>query len=312
MRPDLVSLYQVDAMEQEFAKRGILVERVEATAAKVQLARAAKLLRLIRNIGVRRAPTYLAPVLRRSEGDLFPICYSHEVIPWSFDCWPAEYDAWEDFYKRIRVRLAFISARDSAAEMQRRLPDARIVWSPEATDPESYSPDKPLEQRQTAVLELGRRFPAFHEQIRPALRAREYRHLYEPTPGQKIFSTREALARGLGDSMVSICFPASMTHPEMVGGLETTTHRYFESMASKCVLFGHAPSELVDLFGYNPVVEASASDIAGHLVDILENLGDFMSLVERNYRRFLEVGTWNVRTEQILAEVRTHMGRAVD
>ena len=67
---------------------------------------------------------------------------------------------------------------------------------------------------------------------------------------------RMPLAAGFGDAKVSVCFPSSTTHPQRSGSVETATHRYFESFASRCIVVGRAPAELVDLFGYNPVVEA--------------------------------------------------------
>jgi hypothetical protein len=127
------------------------------------------------------------------------------------------------------------------------------------------------------------------------------RHEFEHVPGQKIFHTREDLANGLGDSMISVCFPASVTHPEVSKGLETATHRYFESIASKCVLLGHAPQELVDLFGFNPVVPVEPA-IPDQLENLLSNISQYQESVERNYERLLEVGTWDVRAKSIISE----------
>ena len=75
-----------------------------------------------------------------------------------------------------------------------------------------------------------------------------------------LFSSRHPdelkdLVAGLANSRVSICFPQSITNPERCGKVETVTLRYFESMASKCLIVGKCPLELRDLFGYNPVIE---------------------------------------------------------
>jgi hypothetical protein len=268
-----------------------------------QLDRMVKHSGLVRNLSYGRS-AYIVPVLRRSEGDVFPICYFNEIIPWSFDCWPYEYDQWEAFYRRIRVRLAFISARDSVAEMQRRLPEATFVWSPEAVDPTKYRPGRPLTERGTTLLELGRKYVAFHEVARPVMESLSVKHLYEPAPGVKIFGpSEEELAEGMGDAMISVCYPASITHPEWAQGLETVTYRYFQSIASKCVLVGHAPQELVDLFGYNPVIQAESAQLEPQLHELVRNIGDYQKMVDRNYERLLEVGTWDVRAKAMVEAI---------
>jgi hypothetical protein len=42
------------------------------------------------------------------EKKTFPFSYWTEIIPYSFDCWPKYYDWWASFYRRERVRIAFI------------------------------------------------------------------------------------------------------------------------------------------------------------------------------------------------------------
>lgn len=303
VRNGLVSTYQIEAMEAELAKLGVSTETYALGWMRQNVSRAVKHLNLVRSLPVRRRSQLLIPILRRSEGDAFPWCYYSEVIPWSFDCWPGEYDKWESFFRRIRVRLAFVSARESAREMQRRLPSAKIVWSPEAVDPSIYNPLKSLSERSISVLELGRRHEAFHQVLLQPLADREWIHLFEKTRGLKIFRTRDELTAGYGDSKVSVCFPASVTDPSSSGGLETATYRYFESIASKCVLYGHAPAELVELFGFNPVIEAPPDLDVSHLIFVLRNIEDYQDMVEANYARLLEVGTWSVRAREILANI---------
>ena len=89
--------------------------------------------------------------------------------------------------------------------------------------------------------------------------------------------------------------------------METVTHRYFESMASKCLIVGHAPKELTDLFGYNPVIEVQWGSEFGQIEQLLNNLGSFEDLVERNYLRLLEVGTWTSRVAKILDTLRAQL-----
>ena len=43
--------------------------------------------------------------------------------------------------------------------------------------------------------------------------------------------------------------------PDIAQGVETLTQRYWETMLSRTVIVGHAPKELIDICGYNPVLE---------------------------------------------------------
>jgi hypothetical protein len=77
-------------------------------------------------------------------------------------------------------------------------------------------------------------------------------------------------------------------------------------MASKCLIVGHAPQELIDLFGYNPLIEVQEGQEFEQLEWLLHNLTSFSGLVERNYARLLEVGTWKSRVETILDVLCAH------
>jgi hypothetical protein len=73
-----------------------------------------------------------------------------------------------------------------------------------------------------------------------------------------------------------------------------------ESIASKCVVVGKCPSELVKLFGYNPVIEIVAGTELNQVNAILSQIAKYQALVERNYTRLLETGTWESRFQTIL------------
>jgi len=236
-----------------------------------------------------------------SVGQLFPACHFFEVIPYAWDCWPNRYGLWETFLKRLRVKLAFISARDSVEEMQRRLPGVKFVWLPEAVEPGKCLPDKPLAERGIDVVAMGRRHADHHAAVIQALTGAGRSYRYEKVRWREgVFPPgREDYAKGLGDTKVMISFPASVTHPEWAGKVATATLRYFECMASRVLLLGQAPQELVDLLGYNPVVEADMRDPAGQLLDILSHIETYQPLVDKNYRRVLEVGTWEYRVKKV-------------
>jgi hypothetical protein len=242
---------------------------------------------------------WLAIMMGPVEYQLFPVCYFAECVIYCFDCWPQKYAWWESFFRRHKIRQVFFSARQSAHYFTDRMPGMQSYWLPEATDPREYQAALSLQQRTIDILEMGRRDEVWHEKVTAGLAQKKFRHRYERVKGQLVFPDREALIAGLGNTRMSVCFPGSMTHPERCGNVETVTHRYFESIASGCILLGKCPDELRDIFGYNPVIEADLRDPVGQVAEILHSLDKYESLVSRNYQRLLEVGNWKARVETL-------------
>jgi hypothetical protein len=272
--------------------------------AEVFAAKVASKLRLMRNVRRSSAGPVFVSFMGFSESKTLPFSYWAEIVPYCFDCWPSLYERWTAFFKRHRVRIAFFSARQSAQYFADTLPHMKSVWLPEATDPFDYCPSKPWSARDIDVLELGRKNDRFHSMIVEPLAQRKRTHLSERVKGEIIFPDRASLINGLGRSKISICFPCSQTHPERSGPVETVTHRYFESMASNCLVVGHAPQELIDLFGYNPAIEVQGGHEVEQIESLLNHPDSFQSLIERNYRRLLEVGTWTSRVQTVLSVIR--------
>jgi hypothetical protein len=216
------------------------------------------------------------------------------------DCWPPAYGRWEKFFRRNRIQTALLTARQSAEHFASLFPNMHSLWLAEAVSPDQYRHDTPLAQRKIHVLELGRNWDDYHSRIERPLQQLGRKHLYEPAPGKLIFAGREALVAGLADSIISICFPQSLTHPQRAGNVETVTLRYFETIASKCVPVGRAPKELIDLFGFNPMIEVDLTHAPDQLEQIISNPAKYQEMVDRNYDRLLEVGTWDVRVRQML------------
>jgi hypothetical protein len=256
-------------------------------------------LRLARNL--RRSPKgpVFVALMGYSEYRVVPFAYWTELIPYCFDCWEPEYETWKAFFLRHRIRLAFFSARQSAQYFANALPAMRSLWLPEATNPAKYHAERKLSKRDIDVLELGRKHDRFHAAIVDAMIARKRLHLFERVKGEIIFADKTSFTDGLGRSKISVCFPCSQTHIQRSGSVETVTHRYFESIASKCVVLGHCPIELSDLFGYNPVIEVEAGKEVEQIESILCAPDTFQDLVDRNYERLLEVGTWAHRASVI-------------
>lgn len=253
---------------------------------------------------LQRGKACLVAMMWPDTARLLPAGLWAELIPLCFDCWPKDYSQWEQIFHNYNIRIAFFTARQSAEYFQRKMPNMISVWMPEAADPEEYNGTTPLEQRTVDVLELGRRSELYHLAVMDVLRDRGCQHLYVPDGARRMFSTREQLMATWRQTKISICFPKSFTDPERSGGVETVTFRYFESMSSKCLIVGHCPKELEDMFGFNPVIEADLTDCARQLLSLLADISSYQNMVEKNYRRLLEVGSWNVRVEAILAFLR--------
>ena len=302
----LVSCYPLLSIDRALEEAG--VESLSNNLGKSTLfvAKVLSRLNLMRNL--RRSKPFPARIFVGFMGyslknKTFPFSYWNELVPYCFDCWPNTYERWAAFFQRHRVRIAFFTARQSAQYFARLLPDMHSIWLPEATDPLDYCSSRSWAERDIDVLELGRKNDAYHEKIAAQLAKANRTHYFEKVKGEIIFPDRSDLLDGFARTKLSICFPSSQTHPERSGSVETVTHRYFESMASKCLIVGHAPQELVDLFGFNPVVEVQPGSEFEQIESLLNYPEGFHRVVERNYERLLEVGTWRSRIATILEAV---------
>ncbi len=215
-----------------------------------------------------------------------------------WDAWPGRHSAVKAFVESWGVQYAFVSSSQAVERLSRMSEKCTFVWVPEAIDPDRYQ-HRPVREKDIDVLQLGRKYEAHHEQIVPALQKAGKTYLYEREKGRIIFPAREEFVSGLARSKVSICVPSSLTHPERAGDIETMTLRYLQSIVSKSVVLGHAPAEMVELFGYNPVVEIDMADPAGQVLDILSNYENYLSLVERNFNVVTGYHTWSNRWQRI-------------
>lgn len=215
-----------------------------------------------------------------------------------FDAWPARHADIRAFVESWRIQYAFVSSSQAAARLAELCQRCTFIWVPEGVDPDRYDA-RPLGEKDIDVLQLGRKYDAHHTEIVPALEKSGKTYLFEREKGKLIFPERDKFVDGLARSRVSICVPSSITHPERAGNIETMTIRYLQSMVSKCLVLGHAPAEMVELFGYNPVVEIDMSDPAGQLLDILGGYDEYLPLIERNFDRVVSEHTWDNRWQRM-------------
>lgn len=176
-------------------------------------------------------------------------------------------------------------------------------------DDSVYQKGKLLKDRNIDLLEFGRSndkvFKA--DQLESVIdnKNRNLNYVCTKQNGKFIY-TNEQLYEAMGNAKVTIALPRSITQPEIAGDIETFTQRYWECMFSRMVMVGHAPQELIDFIGYNPVVELrddiSAEDL---IADVLEHIDDYQSLVDRNRETAERLGSWMVRMKWLMGEL-TH------
>lgn len=222
----------------------------------------------------------------------FPYLLRHPLVTYSFDLWPDVWDKWQHVFEYVRPKVAFISAKEPMAEMKRRIPEIDFRWLPEAVAPDCFDPGLPLINRPIDVLEMGRPFLAFHERIRPLLESARVKHLF-PVAGLVAPTPYAEVLANYSNAKICIVFPRAISHPEQARGVETSTFRYFECMASKTLMLGRCPAELKEILGYNPVIEANMEKPAEQILcELLPRISDFQSLVDRNYMAISS--TWTV------------------
>ena len=125
------------------------------------------------------------------------------------------------------------------------------------------------------------------------------RHVSTLQHGRCIFSN-EALFQAMGNARITLCLPRSVTHPELAEGVETLTQRYWEALLSGMLIVGHAPQELVDIVGYNPVIELDAQAPARQIAQLLAHIADYQPMVDRNREVALAKGDWKQRISELM------------
>ena len=231
-------------------------------------------------------------------------CFPYILFPgkksvYIFDAWPSLHDDIIKVTRSHHFSHVFVSSSQVVERLEDMIERPVFSWVPEGIDSHKYK-FLDYHEKDIEVLELGRKYEIYHNHIVEALRVDGRMHLFEEKKGQLIFPTEKDLIDGLARTKISICVPSNITHPERAGDIETMTVRYLQSMASKCLVVGHAPQEMVELFGYNPVVEIDMEKPAQQIREILENFADYIPLIEKNYTETVTNHTWAKRWEQIV------------
>ena len=226
--------------------------------------------------------------------DTFPDHARYEIIPMVWDCWPRYFEKMCRWLEKYRVQTALFTSSQTAERMRQRFPQMQVLHCPEAVDPECYLAGPQLRDRSIDLLEFGRSNGALFRTALPD----SVNHVCTNRNGVYIYDNA-ALYEAMSRSKITIALPRSWTHPELAGDVETLTQRYWESMLSRIVPVGHAPRELVELVGYNPVVELDPEHAAEQITDMLAHIDDYQELVDRNWAAALQHGTWRGRMQEV-------------
>ena len=221
-----------------------------------------------------------------------------------FDAWTKEQPEIVDFIRSCKIDQIFVSSSQAVTDLNKKFGRSIANWIPEGIDISMYKQFS-YNQRDIDVIQIGRKYDWYHDQILPFFSETNKVYLYEKTKGIIIFPTQEEFINGLARSKISVCFPSNITHPERAGTIETMTNRYLQSMASKCLIVGHAPQEMLNLFGYNPVIEIDRDAPAKQLRIILDHYSDYIPLIEKNFENVSKYHTWKNRWEQIKTVIDT-------
>lgn len=216
-----------------------------------------------------------------------------------FDCWPSKYDRMAEEVERYGIDHLFLSSKDAVKALQERLPEGpRIMHVPEGLDPSPYQPAS-YEAKDIELLQFGRKHPSYHEKLLKGLEGSSCNYVYEKAKGGLVFPDMDAFIKGLGRTRISICFPASDTHPEISEGVSTLTQRYLQSMASKCLIVGSMPEEAKGVLPDDAVIEADMDGPTTQIREILEHFHEYVPLIERNYELVRKEHSWVERVTRM-------------
>jgi hypothetical protein len=229
--------------------------------------------------------------------DAFPGYVCYEIIPLVWDCWPMYFEKTCRWFEKHQIRTAIFTSTQTAARMKERFPEMNILTITEGIDTDMFEGGNRLSDRVISLYEIGSIKRGLFRKKYPE----EYKKLFTK-PKDWGFSTQKDYKRLLQNSRLTVIFPRSITEPDIAGGIETLTQRYWECMLSRIVMVGHAPKELVDLVGYNPVIEMDMEHDLEQVNQILSGIGSpvYQEMVDRNRETALRMGSWDLRMRQVM------------
>ena len=227
--------------------------------------------------------------------DTFPDYAFYEVIPLIWDCWPKQVESVAAFFRKHQVKTAIFTSYQTADVFRDLFPQMNVLTITEGIKIDLYSPGNVLSDRKIDILEIGRKDGNFFKTPLP-----EGINHVKTGNFARTFQSDEEFRAALADTKVTVTVPRCDVNPETAGNIETLTQRYWECMLSRIVMVGRAPKELIDLIGYNPVIDWDGNDASPLVSDILGNIGKYQDLVNRNYETAKKMASWEMRMKDIM------------
>lgn len=237
--------------------------------------------------------------------NLFPYYFGYDIVPMLWDCWPSTWERMYASFRLLDVKTVLVTSRQ-VAKMINEETDVKAYWIPEGIKTSLYSKGCNLSERSIDVMEIGRQMKDFHNVLLLMKEKGEINRIINSNinkdgtlDGSHVAYTNEELRMLMADSKIMVCFPQCDTNPQRAGNIETLTQRYWEAMLSRCVLVGRAPQEIIDVIGYNPVIDADWNNITEQIVSILYNITDYQLNVDKNYEVAIKFADWSTRMPMI-------------
>lgn len=222
------------------------------------------------------------------------------------------YDVWPRFHRWIfplldffNVQYVFFSSKQVLENFNQNYSHikCRAIWLPEALSAQDYH-FKAYDEKDIDVLEFGRMYDEYHQLITEPLQRNGKHHVYR-TPGMDLlFPDKQRFTAALAAAKIVICVPSNITHPHRAEYISSMTLRYLQAMVSKCLIVGVLPSDMEELFGYNPIVEIDMNHAGDQILDILDSYTDYQPLIDRNYHHVIRHHQWENRWQAIQEKIR--------
>ena len=224
---------------------------------------------------------------------------------WITDTWPNRDKRMGLFAKVMGLNPVFVTYVQSQERLSKMYPDRDWIYIAEALPSDIY-PAKPYQEREWDVITFGRKYMVHHVALKDGNADGRIKYLFRDD-GTLMGETHEDLLNFLANTRISVCAPRN-PGDDSSGGVQAMTMRYLQSMACKCLVIGRTPPDMIDLFGYNPVIEADLNDAAGQIHQILDNWDDYVPLIEKNYETLMNQHQWKHRVVQISTILREKYG----
>lgn len=236
----------------------------------------------------------------------FPFIYQYEVIPFLWDCWP---DTWEILIRSLnnfRCRIIFVTSSQVAQMLNDSNLKLKAYYIPEGIKINEIINIEKIDfsNRRIDIYELGRIHADYHNQIIKLsndYKSINIKHNQYDRKGKLTklaFPKEQDINEILKDVKIVISFPKCDTDSS-ASGVETLTQRYWESMLNGNLIFGRAPKELIDLIGYDPVININWENPKRQLAKALQNINLYRELIEKNHSTALKYASWSNRITEI-------------